>query len=378
MMATLSRPTPIGNPRGNRLLRLADGTLGVVLLRLASLGGKRTLPTRFAKIGLLKTSSIGDTLLLAGAIEDLVGRFPDAELVLITGRDNAAAGALLARKGLRQITISVSNVPAALRHIRALKLDLLFDFGQWPRIDALLATLSGACFRVGFRTAGQHRHYGYDAVVDHSNAIHEWENYSRLIAAAGVHSRTAPALSNRKWLAASIALPAGPFIVFHPWPGGIQSHLKEWPEQNWRSLAQRLGGRTCVVTGGSEDQARSEALANGIRANGGKADNVAGRISFAELPSLLLSSQAVVSVNTGVMHLAALLGVPTVALNGPTNPARWGPIGPRVRSVTPAGGGCGYLNLGFEYEGHPTDCMERISVDQALDAVNALTAGSPA
>ena len=75
------------------------------------------------------------------------------------------------------------------------------------------------------------------------------------------------------------------------------------------------------------------------------------------------------SVNTGVMHLAAAVGAPTIALNGPTSATRWGPIGANVVCVDSELPGCGYLNLGFEYDGHRTDCMRGISVDRVATAV---------
>src|SRR5918911_1069323 len=79
------------------------------------------------------------------------------------------------------------------------------------------------------------------------------------------------------------------------------------------------------------------------------------------------------SSSTGVMHLAAASGAPTVSLNGPTSEARWGPVGERVRSVNADLPGCGYLNLGFEYDRGRTDCMRAISVDRVAEAVLALT-----
>jgi ADP-heptose:LPS heptosyltransferase len=74
-----------------------------------------------------------------------------------------------------------------------------------------------------------------------------------------------------------------------------------------------------------------------------------------------------VSVNTGIMHISALLERPTLALHGPTNPRRWGPLGKTAVVIGPGPEcGCGYLNLGFEYPRSPPDCMARISVEEVL------------
>jgi heptosyltransferase-3 len=79
-----------------------------------------------------------------------------------------------------------------------------------------------------------------------------------------------------------------------------------------------------------------------------------------------------VSVNTGIMHLAAAMNVPLVALHGPTSARRWGPLGPHTVALESPCQGCGYLDLGFEYKRQPRDCMNAISyrmVREACDRV---------
>ena len=93
-----------------------------------------------------------------------------------------------------------------------------------------------------------------------------------------------------------------------------------------------------------------------------------GEDGFVSLARLLRRARVVVSVNTGVMHLAAILGTPTVSINGPNRNGRWGPIGPRAIGVEAPGEGCGYLHLGFNFDGEATDCMKRITVDMVADA----------
>ena len=130
-----------------------------------------------------------------------------------------------------------------------------------------------------------------------------------------------------------------------------------------------------MLTGGPADVERTDAF---IESSGDLAKHlksVAGRYRLNELVDLIGSASCVVSVNTGLMHLAAAAGVPTVGLNGPTSAKRWGPIGPNAICIDSDLPGCGYLNLGFEYDGRRTDCMRGISVDRvtsaALELANA-------
>jgi ADP-heptose:LPS heptosyltransferase len=162
----------------------------------------------------------------------------------------------------------------------------------------------------------------------------------------------------------------------HAWSGGYMGQVKEWPSDRWVELARRLYERSrlhVVVSGGPGDVDRSRELAAAIVGAGVPATSIAGQFSLLELADVLVASTMVVSVNTGVMHLSALVGAPTVSLEGPVAVHRWGPVGPRVHSVVTTLPNCGYLDLGFEYAGERLDCMDGVSVDAVVEAVEALS-----
>lgn len=309
---------------------------------------------------MLKTNAIGDTILVSAVVGDLRRALPDAEVVLFAGPANAAAAQLV--DGVKVVTLPLTRPDRAVRAVRAEHVDVMLDFGAWPRLNAVLAAASGARYTVGFRTRGQGRHYCYDVAVDHSGELHELDNYRALAAAFGVPSTSLPTFEP----GGATQLPAQPYVVFHLWPGGFRSELKEWPAASWRELAGRVGdnGTMIVLTGAPGDRDRTEVAAAAVRGI-----NAAGKYTFPQLVDVLAGSECVVSVNTGVMHLAAATGAPTVGLNGPTAGHRWGPVGARATSVSSTYAGCGYLNLGSEYRGQREDCMEGISVDAVVAAM---------
>ncbi|MFD1557197.1 glycosyltransferase family 9 protein [Paraburkholderia silviterrae] len=118
---------------------------------------------------------------------------------------------------------------------------------------------------------------------------------------------------------ASTPLPAGlrerRYIVLHP---GASSAVKRWPAQRWRELAQRVEaqGYTIVWSGGQGEAALVAEVAPGSAHL-----NLAGRLDLVEMWHLLAGAHAVVCPDTGIAHLARLVGVPAVALFGPGNPA---------------------------------------------------------
>jgi ADP-heptose:LPS heptosyltransferase len=356
--------------RGDRRLRALDRTVGVALLGVAGkLRRTRPQPEVVRRIGILKSAGIGDMILVSGVARDVAAAFPEATIFVLAGRDNAEVARLI--EGVEVVVLPIDEPLSAVRRLRSLDLDVLLDFGQWTRVEAICSFLSGAGFTIGFETPGQRRHYCYDATVRHSGDVHELENYRRLAGRFGVASQAVPRLGDPR---SNGSGPPGRMVVFHLWPGGYRSELKEWPADSWRELARRLvdSGYSIAVTGSKADAERSERFVRSCAALAGRVENVAGRYALSELVELLRRSSCVVSVNTGVMHLAAAIGAPTVALNGPTSEARWGPIGERTRSVNADLPGCGYLNLGFEYDRGRPDCMRAISVDRVADAVFAL------
>ncbi len=350
--------------RGSRLLRRADETIAVALLRtLAVVARRRPRPAAPRRIGLMKTTGIGDAVLLTAVARDIAAAHPHARLVVVASSENAALARLV--EGAEVLEIPPTSPGRALRLLRAARLDVLLDFAQWSRLEALYARLSGAKWTAGFHTPGQRREHAYDATAAHRSDVHELENYRRLAAAFGVMSTSQPSLRSGP---AAAERPQGPFTVLHLWPGGFRSELREWPEDRWLELARQLAGRgdAIVLTGAPRDVERTEAFL--ARCDGLPVTSVAGRSSLDEVVGLLADARCVVSVNTGVMHMAAATGTRTVALNGPTSSLRWGPIGADVHNVDSDLEGCGFLNLGFEYEGRREDCMRGISVERVLSA----------
>lgn len=107
---------------------------------------------------------------------------------------------------------------------------------------------------------------------------------------------------------------------------------KNWPRENFVTVADDLlqRGATVVLVGGGAERAACDAIAKalGVRPN---LKNLAGRTSLVELGGLLSHAQLVLTVDSGPMHMAAALGVPVLALFGPTDPVRTGPYGGRAR-----------------------------------------------
>jgi heptosyltransferase-3 len=349
--------------RGSVKNRYLDRYVGIpVLLATSVLQPRRPRPRRIARIGVMASPTLGDTLLNSAAVQDLRREFPHARIFYFASPTSVAAVQLL--PGVDEIVrLELTKPWIALPAIRKCHLDVLFDFTPWQRLTAFYTALSGAKYRVGFRSTRQYRHWTYDLTAEHSHTLHELENFRNLLRVFGTEPKEEPSLEWSRLRDGSLQ-ETGRMIVFHPWASGDRGFLREWPVERWIELASRLHSPDTifVITGGPSERTKSETLSAKLKQAGLNAKPYPGRDGLHSVAAILQKSALVVSVNTGIMHLAAISGAPTVGLNGPTASHRWGPRGARVASVEPRGGG-GFLHFGFEYDGNPTDCMDRITVD---------------
>jgi heptosyltransferase-3 len=357
--------------RGKVANRLLDRYVGIAALGALSIVNRRRMrPAVFRTIGILASPTVGDTLLTSGAVLGVRRAFPSSRITYFCALGGSRAAVKLI-PGIDAIQpIEITKPFHTIQIIRKCKLDLIIDFSQWQRTTALFSGLSGARYRLGFRSNGQFRHWLYDEAVQHSRDCHEIDNFRALVRPLGVRMSSAPVLN----VAVEAPGVEKPEIVFHPWATGDRAYLREWDTENWVELARRLAvSQTLfVITGTRAELPRSEHLVKELERAGLSATLFPESNGLDEVSRQLVGSELVVSVNTGIMHLAALLGVRTISLNGPTATHRWGPVGPRTRSVEPQGGGGGFLHFGFEFRGNPEDTMRRILVDDVVAAAQTL------
>ena len=117
-------------------------------------------------------------------------------------------------------------------------------------------------------------------------------------------------------------LPAG-FLAIHT---GSGSPAKNWPAARFGALVRSLGAvRWLLVRGPADDAAAPLETVPGAR--------VARDLPLRVLAALLARAGAYVGNDSGVTHLAAASGAPTIALFGATDPRLWAPVGPRVEVI---------------------------------------------
>jgi len=150
-----------------------------------------------------------------------------------------------------------------------------------------------------------------------------------------------------------------------------------WGSKRWPYYAEfaRLRPEPVVVLGDAADTALGDAI---VAAAPGRAWNAAGRLSLRQSAALLARAACLVTNDSAPLHLASALGVPVVALFGPTVPAfGFGPLGPRTEVVEHPGLACRPCSRhGPEVcpRGHHR-CLRELEPDRVAAAVARVGAG---
>jgi heptosyltransferase-1 len=279
---------------------------------------------------LVKTSSLGDVIHNLPVVSDLRRRYPQARIDWVVEENFAE---------LPRLHPAVAQViPVAVRRWRK----ALFSTATWREIGAYRRLVGVDFFDAVIDTQGllksalltlpaRGEKIGHAATTAREPLAARF--YDRHCAIS--HDQHA-VTRNRQLAAAALAYPlddlpldygiAAAPLTSHWLPGSDYAVLltatsradKEWPEDDWLALGSALNamGLRCVLPGGSHsERSRAARLATTL----GRAV-AAPALNLTDLAGLLAGAQLVVGVDTGLVHLAAALGRPTVAIYCASDP----------------------------------------------------------
>src|SRR5512139_3305865 len=325
---------------------------------------------RPANILLVKPGAIGDLLQLTPVLRALHAAFPETRLSVLVG--SRATAALFARNPCVHETIvfdrrgehrSVGAIASLWRRLRRNRYDLVVNY-QRSNVKAwLLCTAAFPCRVLVYRKA---RNRVVHAVVNHLDAVaplgidplrvpHQLEFHP---------GPEAERFAGEQFRAAG--LDGLPVVALNP---GATHAVNRWGADRFAFLADRLvaeGRARVVIVGGPDDAPLAERIRSGSRS---KPFSLAGKTGLAELGAVLGRCAVLVTGDTGPMHVATAVGTRVVALFGAADPQRTGPVGPGHRVLQARDVSCVPCRSRKCTHAVYLECMERISVDMAYEAV---------
>lgn len=278
----------------------------------------------------LSPNWLGDAVMALPALADIRRHFAQARLTVAARASVAALFAMV--PGVDAVlTLPGRGGPAGLRTWRqdataltggGFDTALLFP-NSWA--SAFVVHRAGVAERWGLATDLRTRLLTQSAPKPRG-AAHQAGYYQALVLALGIENGPAYA---RVQAPDGLANPvtARPYVVLAP--GAAYGSAKQWPPGRFAALAVMLArrGQTVVLVGSRADAATCGAIRR--EASGASPElliDLSGRTSLAELAVVLEGASAVVSNDSGAMHLAGAVGAPVVAVFGATNERRTSPL----------------------------------------------------
>jgi lipopolysaccharide heptosyltransferase II len=306
---------------------------------------------------------LGDLVISLPALRALRRAYPEASVSVLVKRE--LAGFFDGMEWLAEvIPYRVAHGLASLRdqvtivsEIRQRQFDLAVLFPN-SFASALWVALAGVPRRAGYATDGRsllltdrvnqsarmirgHQSQDWLALVRHAAGITDGEVadaaashqpsrdqqlIDRPLEVAGQHRERMIV-----WLGQTRTRPEAPLIAIAP--AAAYGPAKEWPQEHYAELIDLLGeryGAESVLIGGAGEHERCAAIAAKVRV---PTIVAVGETSIGELIALLSLCSGFAGNDSGAMHLAAALGIPTAGIFGSTNPERTGPRGPKAAVI---------------------------------------------
>jgi ADP-heptose:LPS heptosyltransferase len=279
--------------------------------------GARRHPTVVRRLLIAHHLLLGDTIMLTALLKKARARFPDAEIAMTVPR--AFAPLYSSRPyGVKALPFDPRSLAdhAALRSERGFDLALVPGDNRW----SWLARMLKAKWIVAF---GSDRSSYKDVPVDEFVRMPQEPMSWGDIAARLIEGPEPEEYRPSEWPAPAFVpydQPRAPYSILHL---GASSPHKRWPPERWKAVldwAEARGYEIVLSTGRGE-----ESLLTAVDDDNGRRSGLAGRLDLAQLWHLLSRASFVVCPDTGVAHLARLVGVPTVAIYGPGSPISTGP-----------------------------------------------------
>jgi len=312
---------------------------------LKTRGGRRLPREGLSRILVRGTNWIGDAVMTLPALAWIRETYPRARITILAKPWVAAVYRLsphvddvliFERPGRHEGSAGLFRLAGALRKEGFDAAILLQNAIE----AAIIASLAGIPIRAGYNTDGRGILLTHAVVVNREvRRIHQTRYYLEMVRALGCRgAETRPRLKltgemeeigERVWRRYN--LEGRPLAGMAP--GAAYGPAKRWPAARFSALAdmltETLAARVVLFGSAADGEVTGEVTAKARH----DLLNLAGKTNLEEAVALIARCRLFVSNDSGLMHVSAALGVPTVAVFGSTNPVTTAPLGEKVRIV---------------------------------------------
>jgi heptosyltransferase-1 len=307
------------------------------------------------KILVIKPSSLGDVIHALPFLKALKDTFPKSQIDWVISKnlkgileDNPLISELIifnkdAWKSVKNLPGTLSDISSLRKTLQLKHYDIVVDLQGLLR-SGLIAFSTTTALKIGFADAREGSRFFYDKKISANNSLHAVDKCLEIAKAVGAKvNKVKFPLFISKSAKAEIKKLLGDtneYIVIVPSARWV---TKRWPAEKFASLIKKTSV-PCVIAGSIGDRKIAQKImGDRVQKTGhrtlkkvslmqkpgreNKIINLCGKTDLKELTALIAGSKAIVSNDSGPMHIAAALNKPVIAIFGPTDPAKTGPYG---------------------------------------------------
>jgi lipopolysaccharide heptosyltransferase III len=356
-----------------------------------------TLKSKPNNILIISMRYLGDTLLTTPLIRTIKIAYPDSNIDVLVYQNTASM--LTGNPDIREIITTPTkpgwqDLKALVKKLfRRYDLSIVTQTGDRRILYGMLA----APLRIGFvpkrDEKGAWKRYLIQGWVEHSprqkHTVLEFLDLASILNIPPSYDLVPPKPSS---LTPPINFETNqPYAVIHLYP---QWAFKQWHRKGWLAVGQHLNeiGLKIILSGGPDQQeaAYIDQIQKDLPAD---TLNLAGKISLPELGHVISKAKLFIGPDTGITHLASAMGIPVIAIFGPTSPAKWGPWPYLYRSNNDPfhKKGSQHVNNVYLLQGNSdngcvpcqeegcerhrnshSQCLDNLSAKEVINAINAL------
>lgn len=290
---------------------------------------------------------VGDVVMSIPALEAVRENFPASHISILAKpwvmpllENHPAVDEVLPYNRSKGALYDLAEITRAARMIRGLKFEMAILF-QNAFEAAIIAYLGGIKYRVGYNTDGRRFLLTHAVICDDDILkVHQVEYYLYILRAMGWQAKSKDPLvfvSDKDIETVdALLLSNGVFpeqCLVGLSPGAVFGPAKRWPPERFGVIGdwavQRWGARV-VLMGSDSERGICRGVSESMKH---PSVDLCGETTLGEVMALIKRCHFFVTNDSGLMHIAAALNVPTIAIFGSTNPLATGPRSKTARVV---------------------------------------------
>ena len=338
----------------------------------------------------VKLWAIGDSILLLPTLKALRLHFPSARISILATEQNSEVFRGFSciddviELNIRSFGGMFLSIFRTVVELRKRRFEVVIDAEPFTYFSAILACTSKAPNTIGFKGSNEIKSYLYDTAVSFEHGDHAVHRYLSLLRPLGVLfstirlERISTTDDDEKYAESILAKESyidvrRPKIGVYPGPFATVSE-RQWPTSNFVELCDTLCERehnVILVGSKSEEPYIFNCVSQKMRYH---PVILAGKTTIKQLAALMENLDLFVSSDSGPLHIASAMGIPTVALFGPGDPACYGPLDKQsiLLYKKPMCGPCIDSFKGYARNCKEKTCMRTITVEKVLFSIERI------